>query len=132
MADQFTDRLSEYLDGEDLAPAERAQIEAHLAGCAECRAAPEELREVAAFASALPDSPPSANLWSGVSARIQPRSAPRVTRFQPVKQVARRVSFTLPQLIAAGLALMVLSGGSVWLVRQGGSQTDFEPVAAQV
>ena len=44
----------------------------------------------------------------------------------------RRFSFTLPQLVAAGLALMVLSGGTVWLARQGGSRTDFEPISAQV
>ena len=42
----------------------------------------------------------------------------------------RRFSFTLPQLVAAGLALMVLSGGSVWLAQYGGRTTSFPPVAA--
>ena len=37
MHDEWNDRLSEYLDGE-LEPAEQRALEAHLAGCAECRA----------------------------------------------------------------------------------------------
>jgi hypothetical protein len=31
----------------------------------------------------------------------------------------RRIAFSLPQLLAAGIALMVLSGGSVWLLHPG-------------
>ncbi|PYP99161.1 MAG: hypothetical protein DMD34_00150, partial [Gemmatimonadetes bacterium] len=37
MKDQWTDRLSEYLDGE-LAGSERTALEAHLASCGNCRA----------------------------------------------------------------------------------------------
>jgi len=36
MNDQWTDRLSEYVDG-GLASGERAALEAHLATCADCR-----------------------------------------------------------------------------------------------
>ena len=45
-------------------------------------------------------------------------------------RAVRRVSFTLPQLVAAGLALMVLSGGSVWLSQFGGRTTSLPPVGA--
>ena len=31
--DAFTDRLSDYLDGEDLSARDRAEIEAHLGAC---------------------------------------------------------------------------------------------------
>jgi hypothetical protein len=43
---------------------------------------------------------------------------------------ARRFSFTLPQLAAASLAIMLLSGGVVWMARSGDPRADFEPVSA--
>jgi anti-sigma factor RsiW len=99
--DSFTDRLSEYLDDE-MSAAERAELEAHLAGCAACRTTLIELRAVVARASSLTDAPPSTDLWSGVETRIaSSRSA------LPFVSTRRRFSFTLPQLVAAGLALMV-------------------------
>jgi tetratricopeptide (TPR) repeat protein len=44
--------------------------------------------------------------------------------------MARRFSFTMPQLVAAGLALMLMSGGGVWVVQHGGRATDLPQVAA--
>jgi tetratricopeptide (TPR) repeat protein len=128
MGDSFTDRLSEYLDNEDdaeMSAAERASIDAHLATCASCRATLAELRAVAAKASSLPDLPPAMDLWSGIAARI---GAPSTVR--PFVKRERRFSFTLPQLVAAGLALMVVSGGMVWLMQLGGSRTSIPQIAA--
>lgn len=99
MNDQWTHRLSEYVDGE-LASGERAALEAHLATCADCRATLEELRRVVARAKALEDRPPRVDLWPGIHARLTP---------------GRRVSFSVPQLLAASIALVLLSGGGVWL-----------------
>jgi anti-sigma factor RsiW len=130
MADRFTARLSDYLDDEDLAADERREIEAHLATCSECRTTLAELREVAERAASAGDVPPQTDLWPGIAARLDSRAPATATPFA-VARPPRRISFTVPQLVAAGLALMVLSGGSVWLVRHGGSQTDFEPLAAQ-
>jgi tetratricopeptide (TPR) repeat protein len=119
--DQVIDRLSEYLDDDDavaderLPAADRAVIEAHLAACAECRTTLAELRAVARIARNLPDAPPPSDLWPGVSARLDPR--PSVIPFR--QTLSKRFSFTLPQLVAAGLALMVLSGGMVWVARLG-------------
>jgi anti-sigma factor RsiW len=131
MADQFTDRLSDYLDGEDLSVDERRPIEAHLAECGECRATLAELREVAEHAATLEDTVPESDLWPGVAARIGADAPGKVTIFKATRPGARRISLTVPQLVAAGLALMLLSGGTVWLARHGGSRTDFEPVSAQ-
>lgn len=115
MSDLWTDRLSEYLDDE-LPPRERAEVEDHLAGCAECSAVLADLRRVAARARALDSAGPSADLWPGIAARIGGApAAPRAAR----APAARRFAFSLPQLLAAGIALMVLSGGSVWLLRPG-------------
>jgi hypothetical protein len=129
--DSFTDRLSDYLDDELSAP-ERAALDAHLAQCAGCRGTIEELRGVVLEAASLNDRAPSRDLWTGVAARIAPGSQLRgfVSPFR--RAISSRLSFTLPQLAAAGLALMVLSGGLVWMARSGDPRADFPPISAQV
>jgi tetratricopeptide (TPR) repeat protein len=124
MGDSFTDRLSDYLD-QEMPAAERATIDAHLATCASCRTTLAELRAVTAKASSLPDLPPATDLWSGIAARLEASSTVR-----PFVKRERRFSFTLPQLVAAGLALMVVSGGMVWLMQLGGSRTSIPQVIA--
>jgi len=106
MNDQWTDRLSEYVDGE-LAAGERSALETHLATCADCRATLGELRGVVARAKSLEDRAPKADLWSGVAERI---GAGKVVAIR-----SRRFSFSMPQLIAASIALVLLSGGGAWL-----------------
>ncbi|HEV2749343.1 MAG TPA: zf-HC2 domain-containing protein [Gemmatimonadales bacterium] len=122
MNDQWTDRLSEYMDG-DLTPAERTALEAHLAACGACRGTLDELRRVVARARALDDRPPAADLWPGIAEHIGVVSlAARRARKE------RRLSFTLPQLAAAAVVLALFSAGSTWLVlRKGGT---LPPVAS--
>jgi hypothetical protein len=127
--DAFTDRLSDYLDGEDLNDADRREIASHLETCAECRDTLGELRQVTRHAAALTDTAPAMDLWAGVRQRIDAPPAMQIFPFRRLKP-QRRFSFTLPQLVAASLALMVLSGGAVWVVRHGGSQTELYPLAA--
>jgi hypothetical protein len=128
--DAFTDRLSEYLDGELSSP-ERAAVDAHLAQCAECRSTLEDLRGVVSEAALLRNARPARDLWSGITARIAPGGQPRA-RLSPFRRaITSRLSFTLPQLAAAGLALMLLSGGLVWMARSGDPRADFEPVNAE-
>ncbi|HSL68979.1 MAG TPA: zf-HC2 domain-containing protein [Longimicrobiales bacterium] len=117
--DAYTDRLSEYLDGE-LKPAERAELERHLEGCRECRDVLANLRAVVVRAESLPDRGPERDLWAGIAARIAPRSAepadPKVIELAGMRAPARRrrLSFTVPQLAAASVALMLVSGSAVW------------------
>jgi anti-sigma factor RsiW len=107
MKDQWTDRLSEYVDGE-LTPAERTALEAHLAACDACRQTLAELRRVVARAQALDDRPPAADLWPGIAEHIGVVSLAS-------RRARRRLSFTVPQLAAAAVVLTFLSAGSVWL-----------------
>jgi hypothetical protein len=125
MTDQWNDRLSEYLDDE-LTAAERAELDAHLLTCPGCAATLAELREVVARAGALAPRPPETDLWPGIAPRLERAT---VTPF-PARPAARRFSFTMPQIIAAGLALMVMSGGGVWVLQHGGRATDVPSVAA--
>ena len=126
MSDVWTDRLSEYLDDE-LPPRERAQLESHLDGCAECAATLAELRRVVARAHALESTGPAADLWPGIAARIGAAPAERRTG----GRADGRFTFSLPQLLAAGIALMVLSGGSVWLLHPGSAATPVASVSTQ-
>jgi hypothetical protein len=123
--DNWTDRLSEYADGE-LTRDERLAADEHLAGCARCRQVLSELRAVASRARTLSDRPPAADLWPEIAAEIGASRQARIIEMRPGK----RFSFTLPQLVAASLALMVLSGGLVWITRVGGERTDFPAITA--
>jgi len=128
--DSFTDRLSEYLDGELSAP-ERAAVDAHLPQCAACRSTLADLRAVVAEAALLRNAPPARELWGGIAARIAPGRLPRAGVSPFRRAITSRLSFTLPQLAAAGIALMVLSGGLVWMARSGDPRADFQPISAQ-
>jgi len=114
MSDQWTDRLSEYLDDE-LPPDERVALEAHLRHCAACGAVLADLKRIVARAQGLEDRLPDKDLWPGIATRIGASSGE--TRAIDLGEArARRWSFSLPQLIAAGIALMALSGGAAWLL----------------
>jgi anti-sigma factor RsiW len=109
MSDQWTNRLSEYLDGE-LAGSERALLEAHLERCVSCQETLADLRRVVLRARSLEERPPAADLWAGVARRIgaPPRLAAASSR--------RRFTFSLPQLLAAGIALAVFSASGAWML----------------
>jgi anti-sigma factor RsiW len=129
MNDPWMDRLSEYLDNE-LPPHERAALDEHLAVCDVCRATLRALEAVVAAAAAVPDTDPATDLWPGIAARIRQSQAETTTPSEaaadvPVTSVARReiaparrFSFTSAQLAAAAVVLMMLSGGSVWLLQR--------------
>jgi anti-sigma factor RsiW len=114
MNDIWMNRLSEYLDGE-LDSSERPALEAHLATCGECYATLGELRQVVARAKALQDTPPATDLWAGIRGRIAESTRVTPRRDQHLGLVRRRFSLTAGQLLAASVALILMSGGSVWL-----------------
>jgi anti-sigma factor RsiW len=116
MSDQWTDQLSEYLDDE-LRPDERAALETHLRHCTACGAALADLKRIVNRARGLEDRLPDRDLWPGIAARIGAGSGEARAIDLGVERARRRWSFSLPQLAAAGLALMALSGGSVWLLQ---------------
>jgi hypothetical protein len=106
MTDRFSERLSEYLDG-DLAERERLEIERHLPTCAECRDTLAALTDLRERARALPPIAPATDLWPQIAARL-PAATPRAG------WLGRRLSLSLPQMAGAAVALMVLSAGIAW------------------
>lgn len=113
MSEHPTERFSEYLDG-GLSPADAAAISSHLAACPTCAGVVADLERIIAAARVLEDPPPAAELWPAIEARLT--AAPRVV--PPVRRsTVRRLSFTLPQLAAAAVALILLSVGATWFVR---------------
>ena len=112
MNDQWTNRLSEYIDGE-LDNEERIALEAHLATCGSCYATLAELRQVVARAQSLEDSSPPADLWPEIRARMTPAHGAGVGRRGAGR--SRRFSFSVPQLLAASIVLALLSAGGMWI-----------------
>ena len=121
MTNHWTDRLSEYLDGE-LSQAEADALEAHLAECAECGNTLQELRAVVARARQLEDRLPERDLWSGIAARIEASDAGVIEL--PTSRTSRRFSFSGLQLLAASVVLVLMSAGTMYLLtqRQGAPQ----------
>ncbi len=128
MSDQWMNRLSEYLDGE-LTDGERIALEAHLPGCAECSRVLDDLRQVVARARMLENEAPDHDLWPGIAQRIGATVGETRTVDLGSRRAAPRWSFSLPQLAAAGIALVTLSGGAVWLLRSPEQQNLAPPSA---
>src|SRR3989442_2017981 len=120
--DQWTDRLSEYLDGE-LGIAERAALEAHLAGCPACEVILAELRRVVARAQALDDQPPTTDLWPAIAQQLGVSSGGEAHDVASLaaRRARRRLSFTVPQLDAAAVLLLLLGSGGAYLALHRGT-----------
>ena len=129
MRDQWTERLSEYVDG-TLKVDERRRVEAHLSGCEGCAAIADELRAVAARASTLADRAPARDLWPGIAARIVVTSESDIRDLSQAR-ARRRVAFTVPQLAAAAIGLILLSAGGAWLMRPTPMPTPMAAVPVQ-
>lgn len=127
MSDEWTERLSAYLDDE-LSDVERELLEEHLAGCVACSTTLAELKRVVGRARGLDDRPPAADLWPGIAGRIG-ATPPAVTARPVVPLGRRRLAFSVPQLLAAGIALVVVSGSAAWFARAPGARVAAGPPA---
>ncbi len=123
-------QLNEYVDG-TLAARDRASVDAHLAECAECRAAVAQLRSLAAAAATLPKSiEPARDLWEAIDQRIRHRATWNVQR------VSRRaLAAAAVLIIALGLyRLLPLSTAHYPPAGQGWAavQADFDRASDQL
>jgi anti-sigma factor RsiW len=135
MNDRWTERLSEYVDG-DLSDRDRAALEAHLPSCVTCRETIEDLRALVNQARVLEPSEPSVDLWPSIAARIEASSRPVTMRQRP-SWMGWRISLSLPQASLAALALVAITASAMWwtvgqaprLVTRGPSVSGARPLA---
>ena len=116
MITHWTERLSEYLDGELTAP-EQAACDAHLDTCADCRTTLAELRFVVDTAARDADREPAVDLWPGILQQIAPPQG-EVLPFASSSRAparSRQIVFTLPQLALAASLLIAVSAGGGYL-----------------
>jgi anti-sigma factor RsiW len=109
-SDSWTDRLSEYVDGELDAPT-HAALDAHLATCVDCRATLEALERVVTRARQVPDREPQRDLWAPIATAIE------ATRVSPIgtARPRRLVTLSVARLVAAASVVAVLAGGAAWI-----------------
>jgi hypothetical protein len=115
MTDHWTERLSAYVDGE-LDREERDALEVHLTSCEACATAVAQLQRVVRWAHGYEGKPPQVDVWDAVARGIREREGLReASRHLPKRpgERVRRFAFTVPQLLAAGIALALLSGTAV-------------------
>jgi anti-sigma factor RsiW len=123
MSDRYTELISDYLDG-TLDPGTHRQVERHLAGCTECAALLSDFERVAGRARVLADddAPPAEDLWPGIEARLRraaqtPLPIPvTITAVPERRSLKPRISFTIPQLAAACLAVVALSAAGAFYI----------------
>ena len=139
MSDQFTDLLSEYLDG-GLAQRESTALEQHLTECDECRLTLSDLRLVKQRAQSLVDPLAPDDLWAGIASRIGPAgttsevTTPAAGAHSATGgERARRRSFTwhMPQLIAAGFLVFALGATALYFAFQQGVRRGAHDQVAQ-
>ncbi len=109
-------RFSALLDG-NLGPPEAGELEKHLEECDSCFSLLQDIRTIQQQARELPDRLPSRDLWPGIARAIQgEESRDRdVIRLHPdapapLKLKRRGFHLSVPQAVAASLALAMFSG----------------------
>lgn len=119
MSGHERERLSAWLDGE-LVPADRAQVDAHLAACEECSAFLADLAAADRAAASLPAEAPD-GYFDGFAARVRGRIEAEAKRARP-----RR----LPTWAWAAAAALVLAVVTPLTLRQPRPGPTAAPVAA--
>lgn len=133
--------LQDYREGL-LDPETEAEVRTHLEACSSCQQELEDLSRLMTDLRSLPtEAEPARDLWPQLAWRIQEKSGAegaaqeemdgsrdRLERVgkegsvagpRPARKVSRRISVPAWQLLAASIALIVISGGSVWTLLSG-------------
>lgn len=105
MRDPWTDRLSDYMDGE-MPSEEEAECRAHLENCARCTRLLAELEAVKKWAASPPDLPlPGGDAWAEIRERIG-RLHPQSVSTPSYRPSARLLRTAAILVLAAGTLLL--------------------------
>ena len=105
--------LTRYSDGE-LSAGEKQRVEAHLASCAGCRAALEEIRFSAQLVRQLGAVSAPPELWTAIDPQLHPSSKPS---WSTASLFGRRL-----QWAAAGTLIAIVAGSAYWWTRDAAPQ----------
>jgi anti-sigma-K factor RskA len=119
MQNRWMDRVSEFVDGE-LDPTERALFEGRMAEDEELRRAVLEIEWLVGGAASLGAIEPPRDLWPAIQAGITTVSGATVPNRRPGSPAPRPRAWRRAAVIAAGLALMVVSASAGWWLRDFG------------
>lgn len=123
--EEILTHLSDFLDGH-LTAHERDRVVAHLATCSPCATVARELEEVREAARALGSAGPPRDLWPSIRSRLGEAEVVPLplegvdgvggagSTARASRSNRRSFRFTVPQLAAAGLALMLGTGAVGW------------------
>ena len=106
---------------------ERAELEAHFAGCTSCRTLADDLQRIVTAAAALPVLPPARELWPGIAARLTPNGS--VTSLADRRSAGTAADRLAPPLasrrftrwrapLAAAAAVLVVATATLWATRE--------------
>ena len=129
MSDRTIDpRIHDYVDGE-LSDAERNRFEHDMARDPALAADVDRVRALVGDLEDLGgDRPPTRDLWPGIAARLDDRET--VAHETPTGLPrGRRITLRLSQLIAAGIALVLLTGTTTWIALRAGEAVPGASVA---
>lgn len=115
MQDEFMDQLSAYIDGE-LPQGERVVLEQHLRHCDECSRTLAQLRRVVGWAPQFEGMLPANDPWTSIEPLLTRQGSPSHKQAQD-RWFGRKVTIRIPHLLAAGIALVLVSAGAMWLIR---------------
>ena len=107
--DEYVDLISAAMDG-TLSPADRAKLEAHLAGCPDCQALYDDLVDIQQTLQALPSAGAPAGLTDRVMAAVRADNVTPITVKKPAFQWKRWAA------TAAILALILAGAGGLGLL----------------
>jgi hypothetical protein len=114
---------------------DRGLMDAHIAGCSDCRAMLSDIERLVADARVLPPLSPSHDLWRDVEAKLGAQdtvvedSAP-VQSLEGFRQ--RRESVPWRMLAAAAVLLVAVTAGVTWNIARVDSSDDTTPRVASV
>jgi anti-sigma-K factor RskA len=116
MQNRWLDRVSEFIDGE-LDPTERMLFEGRMAEDEELRRAVREIESMVGRAASLGAIEPPRDLWPAIMSGITTASVATGPVRSPGSPAPRPRAWRRAAVIAAGLAVMVVSASAGWWLR---------------
>lgn len=103
----FRERVSEALDG-PLSREDRARLDAHLEGCAACRAYAKDLEAVRAAVKGVDEVEPPVGFATRVMAQVRAEAAPKPTIWERLRPFLLKPQFQVATLLIVGVTSALL------------------------